>query len=600
MWLRSWINELPVFERPALSVGAICKFVGLSMLFVLTCCARSPVIPPAPPSAILSANTIGFPTTVVGATATSTLSLSNGGGVTLALSKYLLSDTADFSLTTTCGADLAAAASCTFSILFRPQTAGVFNATLTLTDDDGGSGGVQQVVTLTGTGAPVPVPQAIVAPSSLTFPLTITNSMAPAQTVTLTNSGTAPLAISDVMITGPNASAFSLSNSGCNQTLAANSSCTEAVTYDPQLARKGDSASLTFVDDAGNQQGSTQTVSLTGSALAEVDSVTNFGDSITCGFYAQPNDGTDYVYSLEGYAGLFDKFVGAPATNRCRQDDEAADLSRLFVPFYSSPSATGNQLYTVMIGTNNAYRNGSADVSLNNYVRELGAALAWLALPSSDKVLASSITQRTGTWSNDVGFGLASSDGGASLTFHVNQAVANRNLYVVYHVYYVPYGQAGTASISVDGVAQASVDESENSGFGPPTPNGTFDTYFLQIVPLGAVGTHTVTFSSTGPAGSVVSLLWAGVPQGNYAMVDGAPRVLVGAITNSPSSNQTYTAGVYNARLRSFISSLAADGMNIVVVPTDTVLDPNTDFVDLLHPNNAGHAKLAAAFENFR
>ena len=76
--------------------------------------------------------------------------------------------------------------------------------------------------------------------------------------------------------------------------------------------------------------------------------------------------------------------------------------------------------------------------------------------------------------------------------------------------------------------------------------------------------------------------------------------MLLGLITNSPSGNQTYAAYIYNLQLKSLALALSGDGMNVVIVPTDQVMDPGSDFADLLHPNNAGHAKLAAAFERYR
>jgi len=45
------------------------------------------------------------------------------------------------------------------------------------------------------------------------------------------------------------------------------------------------------------------------------------------------------------------------------------------------------------------------------------------------------------------------------------------------------------------------------------------------------------------------------------------------------------------------VAAPVADGMKISVAPTGTALTQG-DLVDLLHPGNAGHAKLAAAFES--
>ena len=559
-------------------------------------------VPLPAPQASLSPSSLTFPDTMITTTATPQMvTLSNTGNAPLTLTSLVLSDTQNFTLTSNCAASLAPNTSCTLSLGFGPQTTNPQHATVTLTDNSGSaSGTAQQNLTLNGNGIPFTGPRAALSPSTLTFPQTITNASAPPQSVTLTSTGTTALTITGLTLTGPAAAAFSLNPGACVGQLPVGASCTATVTYSPTFASQADVAALVFTDNSQNQANATQTAALTGSALAEVDSVTNFGDSITCGFYAQPNDGTGLVWSLEGYAGLFDTFLSVPALNSCRQGDTAADLSRLWVPFHSTPTANGNQLYTLMIGANDAYRYGIPASSLQTYSQEVGAALAWLAIPNTDKVLANTITQQTGIWTPDVNFGLLSTDPTASLTFPINQAVAGRNLYLVYHVWALPYGQAGKANIAIDGTTQATVDESQNSLVNIPTENGTQDTFLVQTVPLGAAGPHTITFSSAGPAGSQIGLLWAGTPQADYRTVDGAPRVLIGLITNSPSGNQTFAADIYNLQLTSLIPALAADGMNLTIVPTSRVLDPNTDFNDILHPNTAGHAKLAATFEQYR
>ena len=44
--------------------------------------------------------------------------------------------------------------------------------------------------------------------------------------------------------------------------------------------------------------------------------------------------------------------------------------------------------------------------------------------------------------------------------------------------------------------------------------------------------------------------MWAAAAQQDYRTVDGAPRVLVGLILNSPSGNQTFAADMYNLQLK--------------------------------------------------
>ncbi len=558
------------------------------------------------PLAVLTPAALGFPDTTVSLDAApQTLTLTNTGHASLTISGVSLSDTQDFTLSSTCPAVLAPAAACTLSLGFQPKTIAILQATLTIADNSGstdpsGAGTAQQTVSLVGKGIAFNKPRAATSPSNLSFPQTVTHSSTAAQTVTLTNTGSQPLSVSSVALSGTSAAAFQIANDNCTGSLAAGASCTESILYSPRLGSASDTANLVFTDDALGQEDSTQVVPLSGSAIAEVDSAENFGDSLTCGFYALPHDGTGLVWSMEGYAGLLDTQLGVPAQNWCRQGDTAADMSRLWVPFHSTPNNTGHQLYTLMVGVNDAYRYGIAPMALQTYTAEVAAAVSWLAVPNSDKVLAKDITEQIGTWSQDVGFGMMSTDAGASLTFDVNQATAGRNLHLVYHVWAQPYGQAGRAEITVDGAVQATVEESQNSGVYLPTENGTADTFLVQKVPLGAVGPHTVTFRSVGPAGSAVGLLWAGVAQQDYRTVDGAPQVLVGYVTNSPSGNQTFAADNYSLQLMALIPTLVADGMNVKGVNTTRVMDPNTDFADILHPNNSGHAKLATAFEQAR
>lgn len=558
------------------------------------------------PKAVLAPAALLYPDITLSKSSTAlTLTLSNAGNAPLSISAVTLTDTQNFALNSQCSPSLPAGGSCTLAITFAPQTAGTIQAALSITDDSGIAMGdpaasVQQSATLSGKGISLAEPNAALNQNALVFPQTVGNTTAPPQSVTLTNTGKAPLAVANVSVSGGDAALFPIVGGNCTGMLAAGDFCTETIAYAPRVASTGNTATLIFTDNAGGQTGTTQSVALTGTALDEVDVVANFGDSLTCGFYAMPNDGTGYVFSLEGYAGLFDKWLGVPSENWCRQGDTAADLSRQWVPLHSTPNATGHQLYTLMIGTNDAYRYGIPPNALSSYSQEVGAAVAWLGMPNTDKVLGSAATQQTGTWSPDTGFGIMSSDAGASLSFTVNQSVAGRNLYLVYHVWNLPYGQAGKAEIAVDGVVQATVDESQNSGALLPTENGTQDTFLLQTVPLGAVGQHTVTFRSVGPGGSTVAMLWAGTPQGTYAQTDGSPRVLLGLVPNSPSGNQTYVAYVYSQQLNSLIPAMNADGFNVTIVPTDTVMDVSTDFADILHPNSAGHAKLAAAFEHYR
>jgi hypothetical protein len=97
----------------------------------------------------LSATSLTFPSQKVKTTsAAHTITLTNLGKVPLVISSIHLNR--PFAETNTCGASVAAGASCHISVTFAPHTTGEFRGRLTITDSAGRSS--PQKITLTGTG----------------------------------------------------------------------------------------------------------------------------------------------------------------------------------------------------------------------------------------------------------------------------------------------------------------------------------------------------------------------------------------------------------------------------------------------------------------
>jgi len=209
-------------------------------------------------TAKLSPVSINFGTVALGVTtAAKTVTLTNVGTTTLTISSIGITGTnpADFMETaTTCGASLAAAASCTVSVEFKPTTTGTRSAALSVTDNAAGN---PQQVPLTGTGT-----TAKLSPGSLTFGSVAVGTTSTAKTVTLTNVGTTALTITSIAITGTNPGDFLQSNN-CGSSLAANASCTISVQFKPTVtgARTG---ALSVSDSAA---GSSQKVTLSGTGV---------------------------------------------------------------------------------------------------------------------------------------------------------------------------------------------------------------------------------------------------------------------------------------------------------------------------------------------
>ncbi len=201
----------------------------------------------------LSTTSLLFGNQLVGTiSAAQTVTMDNVGTSTITISSIVWSS--NFSDSNNCGGSLAPGRSCRINVRFAPTTTGVLNGTLTITDSDVTS---PQIIRLTGTGVQ---PAAVLSPTSLTFG-PIARRTSQTQTITLSNPGTAPLAIAGISIGGANPNQFSQTNS-CGNALAIGATCNINVTFSSRGA--GTFTAVLSISD--NAQGSPQTVSLTGIA----------------------------------------------------------------------------------------------------------------------------------------------------------------------------------------------------------------------------------------------------------------------------------------------------------------------------------------------
>ena len=118
-------------------------------------------------------------------------------------------------------------------------------------------------------GAPVttnPVP--ILSATSLTFASQVVGATTTAQTVTLTNSGTAALSISSIALSGANAGDFAQTNN-CGSSVAVGANCAVSVAFKP-TATGTRTAAVTLTD---NCTGGQQAVSLSGTGTAATASL---------------------------------------------------------------------------------------------------------------------------------------------------------------------------------------------------------------------------------------------------------------------------------------------------------------------------------------
>ena len=207
---------------------------------------------PAAKPALSEAGPVAFADTQVGkSAATHTITLSNGGTAALKVASLVLdgAQASDFVLGGTCATNVsvAASASCTIDVGFKPTAAGQRAATLVLMTDAGN----QFTVALSGTGVAVPVPMLTVNPQSFDFGAADVNGTSPTHRFTLANTGANAATVTAATFTGPYA--LQADTGACAAvpfTLQPGASCDLVVRFTPVGA--GDAAgSLALTADGG-------------------------------------------------------------------------------------------------------------------------------------------------------------------------------------------------------------------------------------------------------------------------------------------------------------------------------------------------------------
>ncbi|HEX4998070.1 MAG TPA: choice-of-anchor D domain-containing protein [Terriglobia bacterium] len=186
-------------------------------------------------SLTLSLDSITFADQGIGTiSAITALNVTNGGGSPINLTS--ISTFGDFTGANDCVSPLAPGGACTISVRFAPVSQAFLYGVIVLNVD-----GVHELVRLSGRGVTSLV---TLSPTSLQFGTVTLGSTSAGQTVTLTNSGDAPLTINNIAITGD----FSETHD-CGSVLAAGESCAFNVLFSP-LAVSTRNGEITITDNA--------------------------------------------------------------------------------------------------------------------------------------------------------------------------------------------------------------------------------------------------------------------------------------------------------------------------------------------------------------
>lgn len=233
--------------------------IGLDNYGNLLYDAADPACKPAVAVLSVSPTTLAFGNQTTDTTsATKTVTISNTGTATLTVNSVTNGNTTDFVLTASATPfNVAAAASQTFTLAFKPATTGAKTATVSISSN-GGSGSVSA----TGTGV---VPKLGVSPATLSFGNQTTGTSSAGQTVTISNTGTATLNVTSIASSSAD---FKFSPTTVSP-IAAGGTAALSVTFAPVTAG-AKSATMNITSDGGSAS-----VSATGTGTQPTVAVPN-------------------------------------------------------------------------------------------------------------------------------------------------------------------------------------------------------------------------------------------------------------------------------------------------------------------------------------
>jgi hypothetical protein len=414
----------------------------------------------------LSPSSYNFGNQPIGTTSSAaSITLTNPGNATLNITSVTIAGTnsGDFAETNTCGSSVAVGASCTLSVTFTPTVVGSETATLTISDN---ASPATQTVSLTGTGTG---PLVSLSPTSLTFPAQQVGTSSSAQSVTLSNTGSATLSITSITVSGD----FSQTNT-CGASLAASASCTLSVTFTP-TASGSRSGSLTITDNASP---ATQTVSLTGTGTAPVVSLSPTSLTFPAQLVGTSGSAQNVTLKNTGNASLTMTSITVSGnfsqTNTCGSSVAVGGSCTLSVTF--TPTATGTRTGIVTI-TDNASPT-TQTVSLTGTGTAPVVSLSPTSLTFPAQAVGGSSSAQSVTLSNT-----------GSATLSITSITVSGN-----------FSQTNTcgSSVAVGGSCTLSVTFT-------PTATGT-RTGVVTITDNASPTTQTVSLTGTGVDAPVVSL----------------------------------------------------------------------------------------------
>ena len=333
-----------------------------------------------------------------------------------------------------------------------------------------------------------------------------------------------------------------------------------------------------------------------------------YGDSITAGVGA--------TVTANSYASLLTtRLCGGSTTTHATSGDTVGDgIYRVLQ--YAAPGDSGVPAQTMLYGVNDAeYYPSPTATNKASFTQFEGGAAAWLALSSTNKVMANNaslVTQGGAAWTADSTFADAhglTTTGASTLTDSACYVGPKGVLYLWYYLY---GSSTGSFSVAVDGVTQTdtitgNATLSAQYQSNAPRNVGTTTAGLARFAGL-ANGSHSCAVSANGSTGNPVGVIAFGFPPTNRIRGPLGPNVYMGGVVPQENNANSSNVVTYNGYALGVSTLLVGDGLPVKFVDVYDSMDSYLDFAPTavqncpastaapLHPNDCGHNKLFAAF----
>ena len=469
--------------------------------------------------ASLAPATLTFTGTTVGQSAAPlTATLSNTGNAALQIDTLTLSgaNSADFTRSGgTCAAasSVAVGANCTLQLTFKPGAAGTRTAALTIAHNGTGA---TSTLTLSGSGTAVPQATLATSATSVNFGALLIGTASSARTVTISNSGQAPLSFTSIKASGAQSGFITVGGTCATATpVAAGASCTLSLTALASTAGNF-AASVDLVSNGGNAS-----IGLSGSgasatpALSATPAALSFGQQ-TIGAAAATQQvsiaNTGNVALNFSAIGISGAGLSVGAGDTCRPS--LAVGASCTVPVLFAPAAEGAVSGTLTVSSNAA----PLTVTVSGTGTKAAVAAPTLsdssAVAFADTALGKKSATHTTTLNNPsaVAFKISTLTlGGANAgdftlggTCAANATIAPAGSCTLDSVFAptVAGARSGQVMVVTDGGVQLTLGLSGN-GVTVAAPPAL--TVAAQSVDFGSADTKRITLSNTGTAAVTLS-----------------------------------------------------------------------------------------------